>query len=30
MIENPFEYHDSDLYVACVGDNGGTDDFDIM
>lgn len=29
MIENPFEYHDSDLYVACVGDNGGTDDFDI-
>ena len=29
MIDNPFEYHDSDLYVACVGDNGGTDDFDI-
>lgn len=27
--KNPFEYHDSDLYVACVGDNGGTDDFDI-
>lgn len=27
--DNPFEFHESDLYVACVGDNGGTDNFDI-
>ena len=27
--DNPFEFHDSDLFVACVGDNGGTDNFDI-
>ncbi|STA93104.1 hypothetical protein [Clostridium cochlearium] len=26
---NPFEYHDTDYYVACVGDNGGTDNFGI-
>lgn len=29
MNDNPFEFHDTDLYVACVGDNGGTDNFDI-
>lgn len=27
--DNPFEFHESDLYVACVGDNGGTYNFDI-
>lgn len=27
--DNPFEFHETDLYVACVGDNGGTDNFDI-
>lgn len=27
--DNPFEFHESDLYVACVGENGGTDNFDI-
>lgn len=26
---NPFEFHDTDMYVACVGENGGTDNFDI-
>lgn len=26
---NPFEFHDTDIYVACVGVNGGTDNFDI-
>lgn len=25
--DNPFEYHDTDYYVACVGNNGGTDNF---
>ena len=29
MNDNPFEFHDTDLSVACVGDNGGTDNFDI-
>ena len=29
MNDNPFEFHETDLYVACVGDNGGTDNFDI-
>lgn len=27
--DNPFEFHESDLYIACVGENGGTDNFDI-
>ncbi len=27
--DNPFEYHETDLYVACVGENGGTENFDI-
>lgn len=27
--DNPFEFHDTDLFVACVGENGGTDNFDI-
>lgn len=27
--DNPFEFHETDIYVACVGDNGGTDNFDI-
>ena len=27
--DNPFEYHDTDYYVACVGNNGGTDNFGI-
>ena len=27
--DNPFEFHESDCYVACVGENGGTDNFDI-
>jgi len=27
--DTPFEYHDTDYYVACVGDNGGTDNFGI-
>ena len=26
---NPFEFHDTDIYVACVGENGGTDNCDI-
>ena len=26
---NPFEYHETDYYVACVGVNGGTDNSDI-
>lgn len=26
---NPFEFHETDHYVACVGENGGTDNFDI-
>lgn len=26
---NPFEFHDTDMYVACVGENGGTDNVDI-
>ncbi len=29
IADNPFEYHENDYYVACVGDNGGTDNFDI-
>lgn len=27
--DNPFEFHETDLFVACVGENGGTDNFDI-
>ena len=27
--DNPFEYHDTDYYIACVGINGGTDNFGI-
>lgn len=26
---NPFEFHETDLFIACVGENGGTDNFDI-
>lgn len=26
---NPFEYHETDYYIACVGINGGTDNFGI-
>ncbi len=26
---NPFEFHDADIYVAYVGENGGADNFDI-
>lgn len=26
---NPFEYHDTDYFIACVGINGGTDNFGI-
>ncbi|MBF4693466.1 hypothetical protein [Fusibacter ferrireducens] len=28
--ENPFEYHENVEYVACVGNNGGTDNYDIL
>lgn len=28
--ENPFEYHENVEYVACVGINGGTDNYDIL
>ena len=27
--DTPFEYHDTDCYIACVGNNGGTDNFGI-
>lgn len=27
--DNPFEFHETDLFVACVGENGGTDNYDI-
>lgn len=23
-MENPFEFHEEDTIIACVGDNGGT------
>lgn len=25
-MENPFEFHEEDTIIACVGDNGGTTD----
>ena len=28
-MENPFEFHEEDTIIACVGDNGGTTDEDI-
>ena len=28
-MENPFEFHEEDAIIACVGDNGGTTDEDI-
>ena len=28
--ENPFEFNENERYVACVGENGGTDDEGIM
>jgi len=28
--KNPFEYHENVEYVACVGNNGGTDNYDIL
>ena len=29
-MENPFEFHEEDTIIACVGDNGGTTDEDIL
>ena len=28
-MDNPFEFHEEDTIIACVGDNGGTTDDDI-
>ena len=28
-MDNPFEFHEEDGIIACVGDNGGTTDDDI-
>lgn len=28
-MENPFEFHEEDTIIACIGDNGGTTDEDI-
>ena len=28
-MDNPFEFHEEDGIIACVGDNGGTTDEDI-
>ena len=28
-MEKPFEFHEEDTIIACVGDNGGTTDEDI-
>ena len=28
-MENPFEFHEEDTIIACVGDNGGTTDEDM-
>ncbi len=28
-MDNPFEFHEEDAIIACVGENGGTTDEDI-
>jgi len=25
--DTPFEYHDTDCYIACVGNNGGSNSY---